>query len=297
MLQKTIGFMVAAVALTTSYGASAFELPFLKEEALALGHKLPPAYGISSGYMKVEQGVNIDSIGFSGLKFLNKPIATDAIDITTTQGQQMTEVFHIRADAWLLPFLNLYAIGGKVQGYSDTDISINKFTLPSGTEIPLPDSLTGLPFRLDLDGYVYGAGVTVAGGTGNWFTLIDASYTKTDLTVIDGEISTFVLSPRLGYEFTVNQQPLRLWIGAMYQDIDQFLTGQINDLDLPSEVKSLLDLVNRSGDGKFEVNQHLTSPWNGIVGAQYQINHSLSLMTEWGFGSRQSAMFTIEARF
>ncbi|MGL4602502.1 MAG: hypothetical protein ACRCVE_13735, partial [Plesiomonas sp.] len=61
--------------------------------------------------------------------------------------------------------------------------------------------------------------------------------------------------------------------------------------------KKLLLIVDPNKQGKFEVNQHLESPWNTLVGAQYQINPNLSLLTEWGLGERRSAFFTLDMRF
>ncbi|MGI2259576.1 virulence protein [Shewanella sp. GXUN23E] len=286
--------LVCAAMIFGCGSASAFELPLFAQEARDQGYNLPKPFGLSVGAMHVEQGVMIDSIGFSGLSFLGRPLKPDAIDISAAPGMQRSEVYTLRADAWLLPFLNVYAIGGKMTGESSTRVTVNKVHLP-----PLPPIKpnTSFDFDLDLDGYLYGGGVVIAGGIGNWFTLIDASLTKTELTVIDGEIDAFVLSPRVGYDFADMGLPLRVWVGGMYQDVEQNLAGYIHNLHFGNGMDELIGIVDPNGDGRFAVEQHLKTPWNTLVGFQYQFARDWSLLGEAGLGERKSAMLSLEYRF
>ncbi len=274
-----------------SFGSQAFELPLWKSEAEALGYTLPEAFGISVGYMNVEQGINVDSIEFDGLKFVNTPIPSDFIDITTKNSYQKSEVFTLRADVWLFPFLNFYAIGGKVKGFSQTTIDVNY-----NTNFPIP-SIDDLPFRLDLDGNMYGGGLVLAGGYENWFTIVDASMTKTNLTVIDGGIDSLVITPRVGYDLTRSGTPLRLWVGAQYQNIQQSLSGDIGDLDLPPELARLLDVVNQDNEGRFNVEQSLATEWSPVFGFQYTFNPTFNLIGEFSVGERESVFITLDTRF
>jgi hypothetical protein len=252
--------------------ASAIELPLFKEEAEARGYTLPEAFGISLGYMNVSQGINVDSIKLSGFDVLG-PIINN-LDIVTEGGYQESEVLTLKADVWVLPFLNFYAIGGKLNGFSETTI----------TDVKLGNTpiISGIsePFRLDLDGYTYGAGTVLAGGYESVFAIVDASYTKTSLTVINGEIDSIVVSPRIGYDFSRNTDwPIRAWIGAQYQNIEQTLTGNVKDL--PISLPSWL-----GDNGTFTVNQSLANNWNSLVGAQYEFTPYLVLISEIGFGQR-----------
>lgn len=273
--------------------ANAIELPLFKKEAEERGYTLPEAVGLSLGYMNVSQNINIDSIQFDGLKtpIFGLPIGSDTIAIDTKGGYQESDVLTLKADVWLLPFLNFYAIGGKVQGYSETTISSIGIKGLGSVE-------TDMPFRLDLDGYLYGAGTVIAGGYENWFALADVSYTKTQLTVIEGEIDSIVLSPRVGYDFSrTSVFPVRVWVGAQYQNVEQSLSGKISDLSLPSELSGLIGLVNKDGEGRFKVNQSLANHWNTLVGAQYEFTPNWVLVTEMGLGQRKSFFVTLDARF
>lgn len=83
----------------------------------------------------------------------------------------------------------------------------------------------------------------------------------------------------------------------MYQDVEQDLTGYIHKLDLGPQLGALLGLVDKDRQGRFEVQQHLCTPWNTLVGFQYQFKQDFSLIGEAGLGGRSSAMLSLEYRF
>ena len=94
-----------------------------------------------------------------------------------------------------------------------------------------------------LKGTTYGLGTTFAGGVGNWFGLVDLNYTRTKLNIIDGNIKAFTLAPRVGYRFTLPavdaiklpQSKFSLWVGTMYQNVDQNFHGKLSKLSFFSQ--------------------------------------------------------------
>lgn len=172
-----------------------------------------------------------------------------------------------------------------IKGYSETTINVKPFGKEAGIK---------MPFRLDLNGTLYGAGFVLAGGYKDVFALADASYTETELNVIDGTISSIVISPRIGYDFNRLGAPLRLWVGAMYQDVEQSLSGNLTDIGLTG---SLGSLVGKVDNGRFNVEQHLVTPWNPLIGMQYKLHDRLYLLGEAGLGDRKSIFFTVDMRF
>ncbi|EHU9470211.1 TPA: TonB-dependent receptor [Vibrio vulnificus] len=274
-MKKAVLLSLLFAACSTPTVADSFSLPIWKEDAEALGYTLPKPIGFNLSYMTMEQGINVDSIDLQGLDF---------IQLNADPGKQYTEVLTLRADVWLFPFLNLYGLVGKLDGYSTTDVTLTAGFNPNRPIIThkIQD------FRLDLDGYTTGFGAVLVGGYENWFALVDASFTQSRLTVIDGTIDAIVISPRVGYDFNRHGTPLRIWAGAMYQDVEQTLSGSVSDLS--SSYRRLPNL-------KFEVQQHLQTPWNPIVGMQYQISESWYLLGEFGFGDRQSMFFSVDRRF
>ncbi|GAM63530.1 hypothetical protein JCM19232_2510 [Vibrio ishigakensis] len=313
----TTAALIGASISAPSY-ATSFELPIWKSEAEERGYILPKAFGISVGYMHVEQGINVNSIDLQGLKtnlgnpgtpgfpgFGCNPITGDclippipgipadipinSIDVDTIGGYQESDVWTVRADMWLFPFLNFYAIAGKIKGYSETDIKVN-VNFGNDRTLTTPQ----LPFRLDLDGNMYGGGMVLAGGYKEWFTIVDASYTKTNLTVIDGGIDSIVVTPRVGYDFTNHGHPVRLWVGGQYQNIQQTLKGNVSDL-FGAAVAAAISEDGK--DARFVVEQELASEWNTVVGFNYVINPTFNIIGEFGFGDRQSAFISLDTRF
>ncbi|CAJ1803626.1 hypothetical protein [Aeromonas jandaei] len=270
-------------SLTFTACANSVSLPLWKEEAEQLGYELPKAIGFNLSYMSMEQGINVDSIAIHGL-----PLQGLALDMKADPGRQYTEVLTLRADVWLLPFLNLYGLVGKLGGYSTTDVTLTAGFKPAKPLITKKIN----QFRLNLDGYTTGFGAVLVGGYDNWFALVDASMTQSRLTVIDGSIDALVVSPRIGYDFHRHGQPLRIWAGAMYQDVEQTLEGSLEDLGLPGTLTNLLP-----NDARFEVKQRLQTKWNPLLGLQYQINDSWYLLGEIGLGDRQSLFLSIDRRF
>ncbi|WP_305816737.1 TonB-dependent receptor [Photobacterium leiognathi] len=270
--------LLSSLALTSSFSfAQSFTLPIWKEEAQALGYELPKPIGFNLSYMTLEQSIDVNSIDLKGL-----PIWVPELDMQAEQGSQTSEVLTLRTDMWLFPFLNLYVLGGKMTGTSETAVNVhNKF---------LGDYRID-NFKLDLDGYLYGGGVVLAGGYKQIFGLVDISYTETELTVIDGSISAWVISPRIGYDFYQQGLPLRVWGGAMYQNVEQSLSGKLSDLNLPPFIENI------AKNGTFHIEQQLSTPWNPILGMQYQINPNLYLLAEAGFGDRTSLFTSIDFRF
>ena len=275
MIKRTFLTTLFTTLFSISAYAESFSFPIWKEKAEALGYELPKAMGISFGYMTLEQGISVDSIELTGMPIVD----ILGIDLEASGGTQKTEVMTLRADVWLFPFLNVYALVGVLDGYSKTDVSVSLFNGAIKSE-------KKIDFELDLEGYTSGLGMVLAGGYGNVFGLVDLNYSKTNLSIIDGEIDAIVISPRVGYDFTKHGVPIRLWTGAMYQDVEQTLKGRLSDIapGLPKE-------------GKFTVKQHLTTKWNPLLGMQYQVTDSWYLMGEVGLGDRKSAFLSIDHRF
>lgn len=283
---------------------SARMFPIWGEEAKAAGYEIPEPFGLNISHMQVKQGIQVDSISFSGLlpKVAIMPgIAAENIKLAPTvrETKQRSDTSTLRADMWVFPFLNVYGLVGKTDGRTDSildmqgslDVKLHKLS------IPVPIEIKDIHFPLEFHGDTFGLGLVLAGGYGNWFALTDVSYTQTKMDILDGKIDALVASPRLGYQFSVLDRPLRIWAGGMYQSIDQSFSGNIADLALPANLKQMLLLVDPSKSGKFHVEQHLESPWNTLLGAQYQITPNLLLLTEWGLGKRTSAFFTLDMRF
>lgn len=200
--------------------------------------------------------------------------------------------------------MNVYGTVGHTEGHSISQIAVG-LKGPNGKVVPLP-GMQDLDFRLDFKGTTYGMGTTTVGGVGNWFTVLDANYTQTRFDILDGSIDALTFSPRVGYRFSTPSVDalhlpagkLNLWVGSMYQDVQQEFKGSLSDLSMPSPMlQNMVNLANQDNNGRFDVKQHLQSPWNVLVGAQYELTQNFNITTEFGFAERNSFFIAGEYRF
>lgn len=282
--------------------ASHSVLPFLGDEARKRGYDLPEPFGVNINYMNIRQNINVDSINFNGLS-LGGHSLDNAFKIKVGNTRESSKTETLKLDAWLLPFMNIYGLVGYTDGHSISQIGVG---VKGARKYHYPANLQNLDFKLDFKGTTYGIGTTLVGGVGNWFTAVDANYTQTQFDILDGSIDAFTVSPRVGYRFAtpgvdtlhLPSGKLNVWGGSMYQDVQQEFKGSLNDLSMPSAtLQRMVDLANKDGNGRFDVKQHLQSPWNVLVGAQYELTRNFNITSEIGFAERNSFFVAGEYRF
>ncbi|EGS7301250.1 hypothetical protein I4T76_003860 [Salmonella enterica] len=299
---------VESVAPLTSYDNSF--LPLLGDMARAHGYDLPEPFGINVNYMNMRQNIDVDSIRFSGLGWLGYAFPSDLFNIQASHTRERSITKTIKLDTWLFPFMNIYALVGKTRGSSHSTVSVdaspaNGFIGPVIHAMNESGALKNLDFSLRFHGTTYGVGTVLAGGYGNWYGLMDINYTRTDFNILDGQTDAFTLTPRVGYRFTtpgvdslsLPSGKLGVWVGTMYQDVQQTFRGKLSDLNIPASFGGLMALADQNGNGRFEVKQHLHSPWNLLVGANYEITRNVNITTEVGFAERNSVLVSAEYRF
>ena len=201
-----------------------------------------------------------------------------------------------KIDAWVLPFLNVYGVAG----YVDGETSASGFSLQPLTSPPIPAAnlpainagIAGLSpylpnsFSIAYSGPVYGVGVTLAAGYNQFFASVDANYTESDLDIGDSTIEAFVISPRVGITGELGGLNGSLYVGAMYQDIDENQNGTV---------------IFPIGVAKVPVDYKVISQpedeWNYLVGANLKAGESWNYGIEVGFSKRTHVMATLNYRF
>jgi hypothetical protein len=197
-----------------------------------------------------------------------------------------------RLDVWLLPFANIYGIIGYIDGEAELDVNLPGITIdvPGSGSVPIADPDT-LHFDIDYSGATYGGGLTLAGGYKNLFGSLDANYTYTDIDIVDGDIKTLTVSPRLGVlvDPSVIKGSLALWVGAMYMDYKQTVTDTVNLKEIDSSAPSAnLD---------FEIDIKNEAPWNFLMGGQWEITKRWQMTAEAGVGNRRQIILGTTFRF
>jgi hypothetical protein len=300
-----------ALGATTDTESESSTFPIWGDEARARGYSIPLPFGANLSYMNIRQNIDVDSITFSGLKLGDHLIPSDMFNIAVGQTRQRSETENLRLDMWVFPFLNIYGLMGYTKGSSLSQVSvdadpsrytgIDKIIASSVHKLHDNGTLQDIDFALDFEGRTWGTGFTLAGGYKNWFTLVDTNYTRTEFDILDGKISAVTVSPRVGYRFEMpgisGPSHLSIWVGAMYQNVDQEFKGNLSDLHMPPELQPLISSVNVDDQGRFDVKQHLSSPWNTLIGAQYEITKNFNVLTEIGFNERNSFFLAGEYRF
>lgn len=293
-MKKFLMLTLAVVSAPFSFAQDSF-FPIWGEEAEARGYSLPKPYGLSLSYMDMSNPITVNSIGLTGAPLL------EAIDVDANKADFSGSNITLRGDVWIFPFLNVYGILGYTRGESKAPINsvscdntgltgLDRLACNAVNSLGNSDLLDGATFTLDMEGGTYGIGTTIAGGVGNWFALVDMNYTYTDIKAIDGDIKTFVAAPRVGHRWQYDGgRELRVWVGAMYQDVQQYLSGDIADL--------IPELAGIVGDGGFEVQQSADDKWNGTAGFQYAFNRDWDVLFEAGFGSRETLFVALGRRF
>lgn len=263
--------------------------PLLGDEARKMGYELPNPYGINVIYVDMKQNVDIKEINLTGT--IGKLDIGKSLNLNADKAKTVNTNKLVKADIWVFPFLNVYGILGKTKGHSTANVNGTFFLpsiFPTGKTIPIP--IKDVDFTLRYEGTTYGVGTVLAGGYKNFFSLVDFNYTNTTLNIIEGDISAFVVSPKVGYNFDFYNTKNSIWIGTMYQNITQTLKGDINTLGI---LPSGINVKN----GKFEVKESTSSPWNNVIGFRSEINKSVEFTTEVGFGKRKSVTLSLGYRF
>ncbi|MDC9593911.1 hypothetical protein [Xenorhabdus sp. IM139775] len=272
-------------------------LPIWGDAARAKGYDLPEPFGASYSYINLRQDIVVDSIKYEfsnpKYKFFEK------IMINAGKTREKSETHMLKLDSWVLPFMNVYGVYGKTKGTSKTNL--DSIYLPNSE--PGEPAWEDIPFELNFKGKTFGGGVTLAGGYNQFFATLDTNYTRTNLDILDGDISALVITPRVGYEFVFEpliagqgNTKVQVWVGAMYQDITQRFKGDVSKLNLPPEL-ALFDMIKKETDIKFDVEQHLAHKWNNTLGARIELTRNFNILSEIGFGNRNSFFISGEFRF
>ena len=257
---RSLFVLLALLLPLTSFADSA--LPFGKD--MVGDRELPRPWGIGVDFYTMDQDYDIKNLTFA----LPGVSLGDPSQIKVTND---VVHFDIQADVWLFPFLNVFAVLGKVD--IDTMVDFSKA------------DITGLPFDLgtlpvEINGEVYGGGFTLAYGTENWFTSATTSYTKTSTSGdLKSSVKSLSIQPRIG----LLRNNWRVWAGGMYLDTDETHSG-IFELPFIGGVPFGIELKSKDA-------------WNYTAGIGHVFSDRANLSLEIGFGNRTHTLFNFNVRF
>lgn len=260
-------------------------LPIWHEAAHARGYELPLPLGVTANAFAARHNFAVPRVTLGGagggLLDVGPLVRVKNADITET-------AWTARFDTWVFPFLNVYALAGYVDGRAVIELR--------------PTLLPVAPAKFDIDlkfeGPTVGVGGTLAAGfkpiAGRdtiVFGLADLNVTRTFLdfnrvvAALD-PVDVVVFSPRLGLrERILEHSPFgpvhaSVWGGAMYQDVQELMTGRLSVLDVD-----------------FRANVSAVNPWSTIIGGRVELGENTVFTVEVGLGDRRSLMFECALRF
>ena len=238
--------------------------------------KLPRTWGIGIDYFEMDQPYDLDSLTFA-------PPVLPIPDPSILPINNDIRYNDLKIDVWVLPFLNVFGIYGRIDGETHIDLGVLGLPLP-----PETNNLT-----VDYDGDVFGGGVTLAVGGERWFASLTGTVTDTDLSgSFKSSVDATTIQPRIGARFGDHTE---FWIGGYFIDAEESHSGTI-PLDLgplvplPPPLTSPVDL-----DFAVELSQAVDS--NLSFGTHLMFNEGWEATVEVGVGDRSTVLANITYRF
>lgn len=275
-----------------------YKLPFLAQKVVDKGYDLPLPYGAGLIYSINEQEQSITGleVGINGRE--KAPFEFVGFDRALTT----TDSVNVKLDAWLFPFMNVYATYGPFKGDAALDILIDGDGMLEHMGIScggivrpdLCDSLQGqeilLPIHTRPSGTNWSVGGVFAGGWKGWFVTIPFNFARVDLgpTLADGG-PIITVTPRFGRNFVLGELGnFALFAGGNYLESKLEISGTyrvpIGDEELTFD---------------YTVQQKNEDAWNLLFGFNWDLNKQFSWTMEYdGFiGSRDAFVASVTWRF
>ena len=310
--------------------------PFLGKKAHEKGYTLPLPHGILVGTIFNKQGILLNDFEMaiadesSSSEDLVFKSLDGILDFGPSEGRITT--FNFRADTWILPFLNVSGIAGRIWGEQSISFSV------AGSE--LFESIT------DIEGQYYGFNVLAIVPLGPINLAGDYSMTWTTNKRLDKPVLVKVGGIRVIKRILTNtpDRYVAFWGGAQSQKLDNQTSGNIafdealgiteedkmnldnhwddvlndevvikqspvtgRDLywsDLSTAEQQLrqgaFDLVRGVADSNvfYKFTKQLEYDWNMTLGASYQHNERWGVKAEYGFlKAKRTFMISLDYRF
>lgn len=191
----------------------------------------------------------------------------------------------VKADVWILPFLNVMAIVGKgenrIQGNWPLDPDVKQALIDLGGLVGIdPEDIPdGIQLDDSLESNMGGLGATLAGGVGDWNLSLTYQFMANETPSANTTTIAHVVQPMIGY---MTPFGMNLMAGAQGQFYDTKVTGFI----------------------EFEDGQTLSynvdfQPvhWNAMLGIYKGFSKHWELALQAGFGNRKSVTAVFGYRF
>lgn len=266
-------------------------LPFLAQEVLDLGFELPNPYGAQLiGYWQ-EQDLVLDNLEIS---INDGPLqAIDFVDFGTPSVENTTG--QLKFDAWLFPFMNVYASVGKITGDGTIPLAIEGRDLLDYLglgglcggllEPELCRKTLNTVARPDYEGDTFVLGTNLAMGWDDYFVTLPISYAWSDVNIINETVTALNVSPRFGILRDGREWgSLAMYVGATWLEAEVDLSGTVSFDTSGGGVDEVGDMLTID----FVIRQKNKDRWNYLAGFNWELSKTWQLQAEAGFGGSRS---------
>lgn len=270
------------------------KLPFLGQKVIDEGYDLPLPLGLGFTYVNANQSMLLTDlqVGINGRE--EEPFTFVSFDNATARN----DTVQLKLDAWLFPFMNVFAMVGKLEGEAPMDVVLDGNGMldhlgitcagpPSPACLALQNKTFTIPIEAPFSGTTYGLGTVLAGGWNNWFVAIPMNITYADMDTTETEGLAKTVTPRAGRVFNLeNAGNLSLYGGGNYLDAELTVRGRVGVPGTSYTIDYTIEQANKD-------------KWNLLLGGNWDINKHWSLMGEYnGFiGSRETVILSLTSRF
>jgi len=243
-------------------------LPFFGQEVRKMGYDLPKPFGVSLVTMYQETRFYMDGVSVEG-KDVSRFFRDDS------KYENSTYATLVRADMWVLPFLNLSLLAGGTS--TSTEVNLDLCLMPS---LNCPRGGLVVPGHVNTNSVLYGAGATLGGGIGNFFASVDFQYMISYTDTADVETQINIITPIFGYYF--QSVGLRAYGGAMYEDLKEEMDFKGTNPCDGSDISGSIKLKAEKWAGALGAQYAFTRHWEGnVLGAYGKDFQNISLVVTY----------------
>lgn len=267
--------------------------PLGAQAAISRGAILPKPWGISFTYVDNSQAQNIQDLAVALGKGMTPPPGTELKDlpfVSIENAESKTTTKQIRADLWVLPFLNVFAAVGAVNGRVPLDVVVDLNQTGLCPPIATCDTV-GASFDAGVDTNIVTLGLTGVYGWDNWFVSGSASFTDSFGGNVEDAIRSYSASTRFGRRWTFGSgHIISPFVGVSYLDLDQVVEGTTR-------------LKNAFPDGddlelRYSARISNEDKWSTIVGLNIGLSQGISIVGEYNNnGSAERFVLSTTYRF
>jgi hypothetical protein len=233
---------------TTANKVYPYVLPIWGQKVADRNIELQLPFGVNVNYVYNQMTLELTqfSMNFYDGENLDDIVNPETLNFTETVGT--TNGVNIRADAWILPFLNVYGLFSRNQG--STKVAFQ----PRVTEYDLGPNENLMEIRtleepIDVEEVTFtansfGIGATGVYGWKDYFVNFDGNLSWSTSDLLEQTVGFFVASGRIGKRITFkNDMKLAIYIGAMYRD---FVNKENNtgSIGVPELDEGMLNAIN-----------------------------------------------------